>query len=293
MQTQLGGSGAGWYMEGMAELLGTHTWRDDKLTLGVMPASRDDVPMWGRIKLIRDAVATQQAWPIEAVLEVDNRRVLTTDQYAWTWALAKLLDAHPQFRDRFRSSKAIVASPKFDEQFRAAFAEDWPDLLAEWDAFVMQLDYGHDIARTAMLHQPSEPVESSSRRTDISAERGWQSTGWLLRAGVRYRVTASGRYQIADDGKPWPCEPNGVTIQYQDGRPLGMVLGALRSVSGTTAHFGSPIPIGNGASVQPDHDAVLYLRVNDSPAKLADNDGDINVKIEPVPSRRPHLAPGQ
>jgi hypothetical protein len=30
---------------------------------------------------------------------------------------------------------------------------------------------------------------------------------------------------------------------------------------------------------------VLYLRVNESPARLGDNDGDVAVKIEPVAAR--------
>ena len=61
MQTQLGGAGPGWYMEGMAELLGTHRWQDGKLTVGVMPASKEATPMWGRIKIIRDAVKAGKA----------------------------------------------------------------------------------------------------------------------------------------------------------------------------------------------------------------------------------------
>jgi hypothetical protein len=285
MQTQLGGAGAGWYMEGMAELLGTHQWQDRQLKLGVMPANRDEVPMWGRIKLIRDAVAAEKAWPIDAVLEVDNRRVLTTDQYAWTWALAKLLDAHPQFRERFGALKSYVANADFNERFRRAFAEDWPDLLAQWEAYVTELDYGYDVERTAMVHRQAEPVDTSSKRTNISAAKGWQSTGWLLRAGKSYRVTASGRFLIASDGGPWPCEPNGVTIQYHDGQPRGVLLGAFRPLDGKAGAFGNPTVVGVGATLQPDKDAVLYLRVNDSPATLADNDGDIAVKVELVPSR--------
>jgi hypothetical protein len=285
MQTQLGGAGPGWYMEGMAELLGTHSWRDGRLKLGVMPASRDDVPMWGRIKIVRDAVAEGKAWPLEAVLEVDNRRALTTDHYAWTWALATLLDGHPEFQKRFRELKQRVAEPEFNARFRESFAEDWSDLLAEWDPFVSQLDYGYDVPRMSMTHRPAEPIESTSKRVSIEADRGWQSTGWLLRAGDSYRITASGRFQIADDGQPWPCEAGGVTIEYHDGLPLGALLGALRDAHGNAAGFAAPKLIGVGATLKPERDSVLYLRVNESPARLGDNDGDVAVKIEPAAAR--------
>ena len=285
MQTQLGGAGPGWYMEGMAELLGTHSWRDGQLKIGVMPAGRDNVPMWGRTKIVRDAVAEGKAWPLEAVLEVDNRRTLTTDHYAWTWALATLLDGHPQFQKRFRELKQHAAEPEFNARFREAFAKDWSELLAEWDAFVAQLDYGYDVPRMAMTHRPAEPIESTSKRVSIEANRGWQSTGWLLRAGRSYRVTASGRFQIADDGRPWPCEAGGVTIEYHDGMPLGALLGALRDADGHATEFADPTLIGVGAKLQPERDSILYLRVNESPARLGDNDGDVAVKIEPLTAR--------
>jgi hypothetical protein len=285
MQTQLGGAGPGWYMEGMAELLGTHEWRNGRLRLNVVPASREEVPMWGRTKIIRDAVAEHKAWPIDAVLAVDNRRPLTTDHYAWTWALATLLDKHPQYGKRFRALKQHVADREFNERFREAFASDWPDLLAEWDALVRQLDYGYDVERMAMVHKAAEPVDGGSARVNVDVDRGWQSTGCLLRGGDSYRVSASGRFQIADDGQPWPCEPGGVTIEYHDGRPIGMLLGAMRPTGKAAGGFGEPIAVGLGATIKPERDSVLYMRVNESPSRLADNAGDVAVKIEPASAR--------
>ena len=294
MQSQLGGAGAGWYKEGMAELLGTHSWRDGQLELGVFPATKEDVPMWGRIKLVRDAFDAGKAWPLEAVLAIDKGRSMTTEHYAWTWALAALLDGHPQFRERFRGLKEHVANEAFNDRFREAFAKDWEDLRVEWEAFVAETDYGYDIPRLAMTHGSATAVGAQPRSVKVAADRGWQSTGWLLRRGEAYQVTAQGRIQIADDGKPWPCEPGGVTIEYHRGRPLGALLGSLRLVAKGDAKddpsFGQPMMIGLGATVRPTRDAVLYLRVNDSPAKLADNRGEIVVKIE----RESHqLAPGQ
>ncbi len=53
MNTQLLGCGPPWYMEGMAELMGTHRWQDGQLQLAYFPRRRDEVPQWGRIKMIR------------------------------------------------------------------------------------------------------------------------------------------------------------------------------------------------------------------------------------------------
>ncbi|RIK78755.1 MAG: hypothetical protein DCC67_11275 [Planctomycetota bacterium] len=282
MQTQLGGCGDPWYMEGMAELLGTHTWRDGRLQLGVFPANRDDFPMWGRVKLIREALAAKHAWRLERVLAVDNSRALSTDQYAWTWALAALLDGRPQYRQRFRQLKQYAADPAFSDRFRQLFADDWDDLALDWQAYIAELDYGADLRRTAIMHRQPAPLGPSRESASIAADRGWQATPWLLQAGKSYRLAASGRYAIAHDGEPWPCEPGGVTIQYHNGRPLGVLLGALRAIDGRSAAFATPTTIGLGATITPQQDSVLYVRVNDSAAKLGDNSGELTVTIEPA-----------
>ena len=279
MQTQLGGAGAGWYMEGMAELLGTHRWGDGKLELGVMPTSKEDVPMWGRIKIIRDAVKAGKPWPIEAVLEVDNRRQLDTEHYAWTWALAAMLDGTPAFRKEFSTLKQHVADPGFNAKFKAALGGKRGLVNQQWAAFVDQLDYGYDVERMAIALQPAAKLSASE--ISIAADRGWQATGWKLEAGKSYRITATGQFQIANDGEPWPCEPNGVTIEYHDGMPLGVLLGAIASTkpSDGDPSFAKPMLIGNEAVIQPKSDGVLCLRVNDSPARLGDNFGEVEVRL--------------
>ncbi len=286
MQTQLGGAGPGWYMEGMAELLGTHRWQDGKLTLGVMPASKEATPMWGRIKIVRDAVKAGKPWPIEAVLEVDNRRQLDTEHYAWTWALTAMLDGTPAFRDEFRTLKQHVADPDFNDKFKAALGGKRGLVNQQWAAFVDQLDYGYDVERMALALQPA--AKRSASEISIAADRGWQATGWKLEAGKSYRITAIGQFQIADDDEPWPCEANGVTIEYYDGRPLGALLGAIASTKPSEGDpsFAEPMLIGSEAVIQPKSDGVLCLRVNDSPAKLGDNAGTIEITLEPIPTTK-------
>jgi hypothetical protein len=282
MQTQLGGAGPGWYMEGMAELLGTHRWQEGKLTVGVMPASKEATPMWGRIKIIRDAVKAGKPWPLAAVLEVDNRRQLDTEHYAWTWALAAMLDGTPAFREEFRTLKQYVADSDFNDKFKAALGGKRGLVNQQWAAFVDQLDYGYDVERMALALQPAAKL--SANEISIAADRGWQATGWKLEAGKSYRVTATGQFQIANDGQPWPCEPNGVTIEYHDGQPLGALLGAIASMKPSEGDpsFAAPILIGSAAVIQPKSDGVLCLRVNDSPAKLGDNAESVDVKIAPA-----------
>ncbi len=288
----LGERAPGWYMEGMAELLGTHRWRNGRLALRQLPADRDDVPMWGRIKLVQES----RAMRLPAVLTLGEGRALSTDEYAWCWALCKFLDSHPRLSDRFRRLSKRLDEQDFNQQFRETYRQQWAELSFEWQAFIAALDYGYDTERMTVTHRRASLVEADAEIT-IAADRGWQSTGWRLQSGKTYSITAAGRYVIARDGiagddipgdsipgdsEPWPCEPGGVTLEYHDGLPLGMLLGLLRPVDDhRTADFSKPLAVGLQASVTPEVDAILYLRVNDWPACLSDNEGTLRASIVP------------
>ena len=287
MVSFLGGCGPGWYMEGTAELLATHRLdeRTGKLSLNIMPKSREEVPMLGRIKLIRDAVAANRALTFLEVMQIDNRQQLGNESYAWTWAASKFLDAHPRYRDRFRLLSKHVLDPKFNAITRREYKADWAELTAEWEAFVGALDHGYDFERMAIDFSRGRPLAGQPARATIQADRGWQSSGMWLEAGKAYRVTASGRYQIAADQsngalRPWPCEPGGVTIEYHDGRPLGVLLGAIVGRKNSAdSSFAKPIAVGLGTTIESAASGTLYLRVNDSAAALHDNRGTVAVTV--------------
>jgi hypothetical protein len=301
MSTFLGDGGPGWYSEGMAELLGTHRGgagsgeqgagrkTESALELGIMPRDRQEVPMFGRIKLVRDAVAANRAKSLAAVMELDNRQQLGSEAYAWCWAAAKFLDSHPRYQKRFRKMQSRVAEPDFNDRFRRIFKPDWPELLAEWQAFVTTLDHGYDVERMAITFERGTPLAGKPREAEIRSDRGWQSSGVWLEAGKTYQLTARGRYQIllekvAGVERAWPCEPGGVTIEYHDGHPLGMLLGAIVPVETSPAGdrdtgFAHPLSIGLGTRITPSASGTLYLRVNDSAARLGDNRGGLTITI--------------
>jgi len=289
MTAFLGGCGPGWYMEGTAELLGTHRLDDPtgELTLRVMPRDRAEVPMLGRIKLIRDAFDAGRPLSFPAMMQIDNREQLGNEAYAWCWAAAKFLDSHRRYRQRFRQLKHHVLDEKFNDIVRREYAGDWANLNAEWQAFVATLDDGYDFERMAIEFQRGEPLNAGPRHVTITADRGWQASGVWLEAGKPYRISSNGRYQIAvehQDGltRPLPCEPGGVTIEYHDGKPLGIVLGAVdvRSNDADVASFAHPIVIGLHATITPAASGTLYLRVNDSAGSLDDNRGTLMVTME-------------
>ncbi|HVW37280.1 MAG TPA: hypothetical protein VHB99_08235, partial [Pirellulales bacterium] len=277
-----GTCGPPWYMEGMAELLGTHSLVEGVVKLNVFPASRDDVPYWGRVKIIRDAVRDGQTLSLEQVLALEPGVKSTVVPYGWCWAMAAFLDGHPRYRDRFRQLPDELRHADFDARLKAAYASDWSDLNEEWQCFTTDLEYGYDFERSAIDFAPGEPPAASSVRVDVAADRGWQSTGILLEAGKKYRLQASGRYQLAAEPRIWWCEPNGVTIRYYAGRPLGILLAAVHPDPydpAAASSLLSPIEVGLGAELRPAETGTLYLGINDSPAELADNAGSVQVQV--------------
>ncbi len=286
MRANLGGAGPPWYMEGIAELLATHRWSEERLTLNVLPQRREEVPYWGRIKLIQDAVARGEILGLGEILQLDPIRFRQVEPYAWTWAAATFFDRHPRWRTAFRRLPSEVQRPErqFTGDFwRALQKERAAEQLREgWQLFVHHLDYGYDPAEDEVLYRPAgvwRPGEPIVIRTDL----GWQATGAMLQAGSAYRIRAEGRYQLGKEPQIWWCEPGGVTLEYHAGLPLGMLVAAIHRPmdSQTRSALLDPRPIGAECRLVPEESGQLFLQINDRPGRRDDNEGQVRVWIEP------------
>lgn len=284
MNTILKSCGPPWYMEGIAELLGTHEWKDGRLAMGIMPKSREDVPGWGRVRKIKDLYAEGKALSLEEVLHFSGTAHQHNEAYAWSWAIAALLDFHPRYQERFRTLGRSVEARDFTENFRRLIGGDWETLSEEWRVFVGNMEYGYEVPRMALDLVPGEPLEPGWKVIRVNATKGWQNTGIQLAGGASYEVRAKGRYQVVKEPKIWWCEPNGVTIRYYRGRPLGVLLGAVRSEppEGEVSVFLEPETIGLGRALEVESTGTLFLRINESAAELGDNAGALDVAIRVV-----------
>ncbi len=286
MKRILGGAGPPWFMEGVADHLATHHWDGGVLQLGYMPQSRDEVPYWGRIKAIKDDFAAGKALMIPQVMRLDAREFLKVDAYAWCWALAAFLDGHPVFRDRFQALRNDVAdnTSRFTRNFEFQLLNDLRELDEEWQLFVSTIEYGYDFERSAVVRNPGRPLPVDGATASIRTDRGWQSAGYRLEPGRTYRIQASGRYQIQQEPESWWCEPGGITLRYYQGQPLGKLVGNVRfdEARPGLANLVQPLAIGRGRTIQPEYGGTLYLKINDSPAELSDNEGELTVRIIPL-----------
>lgn len=284
----LHGMGPPWYAEGMAELLATHHWKDGKLTLKYFPASRDEAPEWGRVKVLRDAVAAKQIPTLDEIFNYDSSAHLVVPPYAWSWAAAVFLESHPKYAKTFAGlrQKTNEKDGQFNKEFRAGLDADWPLLSHEWQSFVSEADYGCVVDRTYFESAPRKSIDKHGLKVILRADKPWQSSGAQIEAGSAYEIHITGRYVLRPAPKKWESEPPGVTIHYHRGRPLGMVLGAILDEASPPQSL-SPlltgVPVGTGLEFTAKNSGILWLRVNEPASGLADNEGEFTVEVRKKP----------
>ena len=276
-------NGPAWYMEGVAELLATHHWANGKIVLPYFPVRPADVPKLGRIEIVQANFKEGQARYFRDVLALKNRVYLENGPYAWSWAAAAFLHGHPAYRDRFRALMKRPAYGDFNEGFKQVYARDARALAEEWQVFVSELAHGYDFERTQLDLSPAKTTVAADKpvRLNVAADRGWQNTAIRLEAGKRFKLAGEGQYTLADEPKPWISEPNGVTIRYHRGLPLGILLAVVRpeeAVEGPSPFF-YPHVVGLEGIIEPKHTGTLYLRINDFAGELADNRGKAKVTV--------------
>ena len=268
----------------MAELLATHRWQGGKLTLKVMPQSKEDVPYWGRVKIVKDELAAGRGMSLLDVMRYDSRAHLRTEPYAWCWAASVFFDEHSLTQVAFRELKADANdwSTDFSRRFYARLKDHWAEISEDWQLFVGEIDYGYDVARASVMRKPARALPAAGAAIALVTNRGWQSSGCRLEAGYEYRITATGRYQVAGGSQPWPCEAGGETIRYAGGRPLGMLLAAVSDLEGeppAKTPLAGPQPIGLSGVIKPERSGTLYLKINEPASGLEDNAGTLTVKV--------------
>lgn len=276
-----------WVMEGLAEFYGTH--RVDaagKLQTGILPDSPESAAGFGRITLIRTALAEQRARTVAAVLQLRPAEYSEPEAYAWSWGLSHFLLTHPRYGETFRDVLREAPGPGFSRELARRYESVERDLLSEWMLFVINVCYGYDTQRAAIDFRSGRPLGEASGVCTIRADRGWQSSEIRVEAGKRYRISATGRVTLASDPKPWISEPQGITFRYHDGWPLGLLLMCVRSESGLTGgaddSLRQVLPVGREAVFAAPVTGTIYLRVNDGWNSLADNSGEFEVTVDRV-----------
>jgi len=308
MQWFLNGYGAPWFSEGVAELLAVHRGSQKDVKLKHRLASRDEAPYWGRVKLIKDEYKAGDAMTLDDVLAIPGHSFRDVRYYAWAWAGCNFFDNHPLTQDAFKALKQSAAVPT--ETFNATFKEKlephWEQLVKDWSIFIEEMEYGVEIQRSRMIDAVElDKANPENHRYSINAAHGWQQTRLTVKAGDRLVIQSTGRFKVGqtvvpakatkDDLSaagsqiyPWHSEANGVTLEYYRGQPLGMLTAGvlfsdaqLEKATGQLAWTVRSVPAGGfKREITIPVDGVLCFRINESPAKLSDNQGALDVRCK-------------
>ena len=298
MQWFLNGHGAPWYSEGMAELVGVHHWNGESIKLNYRLKSRDEAPYWGRVKKIKDNINDGQFMTLSEVLTIEPESFLKVRAYSWSWAACEFFNNHSKSKEFFQEvRKQVWREPKiFNRRFRSRLKTHWEELERDWALFINEIDYGYAVERgqiSVATARAADDTKNQFPNFTIQSDRSWQLTNIELKKGERIKISGSGEFKVgqtvaaSDSGQTlaWPCQSNGITIEYYRGRPLGMLQAGILAPSGRTARdqvagLLKPTPIGLSAEITAPSDGLLCLRINESPARLEDNQGALEVRVE-------------
>ncbi len=284
-----GSTGPPWYSEGMAEWVALHQWDGQGLELAAKIASVNDSKGWGRIGRIRKMVADKQAMSLEEVLNIPPSAFRAVKYYAWSWAACEFLSEHPLSARAFARLPDLVDVSELQISFNLSFVEALKPhretLDRDWALFINELDYGYDV-RAARLTK-AEPVPVATKLNNatgfkISASQSWQSTGMRIGQGDRFGISAVGEIVVGKTTKPWVSQAEGITIDYYSGQPLGKLMACVvpENLSQDDVAKVRPVDtIAVGRTSEVTGSGVLWLRVNESPARLRDNSGHLEVSI--------------
>ena len=285
-----GGGGSPWFMEGMAEMQATHLLSGGKLSLGTIPLSKEQVSGWGRLRMVHETLERGEAPSLTQIFAYGDARENHIVRYSWSWAACVFFTNHPKYgpmlRDLYRQK--LDYSHALSQRFKEQLASDWENVQVDWNAFVSDLDFGYDIARSAVNRSTGAAAKAlrpgESIRLELASDRGWQATGVLLDGGTSVQVKCSGQFKVMrpvqSEPTNWTVEPNGVTFQYYRGNPLGTVMASVVSSNEPeqTKRWETQ-RVGIESSLTSVKKGELFLKVNEPSKALSDNEGRISVEI--------------
>lgn len=282
-----------WYLEGMAEYFGTHRLQSDgSITFGVTPDESELFPGLGRIELIQQELAQNRPVSLAqlAAFTLSEWDRPYPMPYAWSWAACEFLDKHPRYQKRFRNLGQHLDGPAFVRVLQESFTEDLNLLEAEWQEFIRRLDYQVDVAANAFVLSPIPVKElEKSETVNVAANQGWQSTGFRVTEGIPLTLTATGEVILDETTAPWRSEPQGISIRYAAGYPIGQLLAGIVP-SERNGQGGGPafevFSIGRHNQIIPRATGELFLRVNDLGNGIENNSGSYQVQIDRSPNQQ-------
>jgi hypothetical protein len=283
-----------WYAEGIAEYLATHRLEPGpagtpRFVSTPLPDRPNDVEQLGRIETIRALREARAAPSLAAVLAAGADDHHDIPAYAASWAAVLLLARHPAHAATFAAAERGPLDAAFTTRLAAAAGWDASRAARDFAAFTADLDYGWDFARMAIDWSPGKPLMEPVRVT-VAADHGWQNTGLTLEAGRAYTLTARGRFRIGALADTPPgattnldSEADGISLRWYRGRPIGRLIAAQWIEDHQAGPEGFVVLAEGGrGKFTARVTGPLYVKINEAPGELADNEGSLDVELGPA-----------
>lgn len=285
--TGLADIGDGWFMEGAAEVFATHILHDDSPQFGILPTGFSGMEGWGRISTIRrqrvngaiTQIAEQSIPSLHSVRFPQGALAGDEARYSWWWALSWMLSHHPEYIDEWNALCRSRGAAEF-AHLVAEMQHREARLKTDWLLFAESVTEDFDTARSFPLHADSDAA--ASQTFTLLADRSWQDTGWELKTDDSVELSVSGECVVNTTSAPWTATPIGITLEYNQGRPLGEALAVLVGDDGSW--LSQRIVIGDGRTIAAPGPGRLWLQINDSAGSRADNSGHYTVHIRATSS---------
>lgn len=273
-----------WFIEGAAEFFATHFVSADPPEFGVIPTTFEGFEDWGRISAIRrrrhdrpsKEIELQELPSLEDVFNENTGEGGEDGKYSWWWALAWMLSEHPEYSASWNKLCHCRGTAEFQQDMSELMETKGRRLRTDWLLFVESLSESFDTERSFPIHGP---VATSSRiEVTLSAEKGWQDTGWELMPGESISLSCSGQCVLNETTGPWIAEPNGITLEYNQGCPIGEVVAVLVTSDGQSVS--RRIKVGLNGQITATQPSRLWLQINDDAGQRSNNSGEYVVSIQ-------------
>ena len=283
---QFDGAGPTWFMEGTAELLSTHQGSGATTIINHVPVNREEVPFWGRFKLMEQLRRKDRVPTIETVMRYSPTLTGNVETYGWSWAAAMILHAYLEYHNAFfAAARDGSDGPQFNRRlFQKIGQKRWPVLVARWRLMCRDLDYGFNWDHERVALSVDDPAWNGKPLiTQVQADQGWQSSAVRFEPGTKISINASGRVVLDNQPKPWISEPAGITIQYARGRPLGQLLACIVPNARDRTPMLKPlktVAIESQTTLDIDQHCWIVFRVNDHLGAIGNNSGQYAVTVK-------------
>jgi hypothetical protein len=252
-----GRTGPTWYSEGMAEL--GQYWRDKNDGIRI----HDEVMKY-----------LKQSAP-KGVLEITAAGQKTGDSwknYAWRWALCHLLSTNPNYSARFKPLGMALLNDQ-RTSFEEVYGSMSKEISFEYQFFLKHMEQGYrsDLCAWDWKTKPQRLRGTASAQVKVAANRGWQSSRVLVKAGDKVSYSAVGEWDLGESGPKTGPEGD------ETGR------GRLECVLFSGFELMEPFELGANGDYEAQSSGTLFVRCRDDWCKIADNTGAVTVKFKAAP----------